>query len=90
MGDQIRINTPENASHRNVDILIKNKETGELRNLEVKTGGATRDARQVAKDQEIARGQGTTFSGKRANEAGFDNGTPTGPIPTYVVRPRVK
>ncbi|MDB9440212.1 hypothetical protein PN497_02285 [Sphaerospermopsis kisseleviana CS-549] len=90
VGEQIRINTPENASHRNVDIVIRNKETGELRNLEVKTGGATRDARQVAKDQEIARGQGTTFSGKRANDAGFANGTPTGPIPTYVVRPRVQ
>lgn len=87
VGEQIRVNTPQNPSHRNVDILIRRNRDGKLLAVEVKTGGAVRDPSQLAKDAEIATGQGTTFSGRRARRAGFPNGTPTGPIDTVESRP---
>ena len=86
VGEQMRINTPGVGSHRVTDFLVRGKNTGQLRIIEVKTGGATRDAVQLAKDKLIANPLSpTTFSGRRANAAGFPNGTPTGPIRTYEV-----
>jgi predicted RecB family endonuclease len=86
-GTQIRINTPQNPSHRNVDILIERNRDGKRFAIEVKTGNAARDSSQLAKDSEIATGKGTNFSGRRARAAGFANGTPTGPIDTVESRP---
>jgi hypothetical protein len=86
VGEQIRINTPGTGSLRYVDFLVRGKETGILRIIEVKTGGATRDAAQLAKDALIADPLApTTFSGRAARAAGFPNGTPTGPIRTFEV-----
>jgi hypothetical protein len=86
VGEQIRINTPGVGSHRVVDFLVRGKNTGQLRIIEVKTGGATRDALQIAKDRLIADpASPTTFSGRRANAAGYPDGTPTGPIRTFEV-----
>jgi hypothetical protein len=86
VGEQIRIDTPGAGSHRYVDFLVRGKETGILRIIEVKTGGATRDAAQLAKDALIADPLApTTFSGRAARAAGFPNGTPTGPIRTFEV-----
>jgi RHS repeat-associated protein len=86
VGTQMKVKTPQNPDHRDMDILIKDK-NGDLLHIEVKTGNATRNTSQVAKDTEIAQGQGTTFYGRNARAAGFPNGTPTGPIPTIVSRP---
>jgi hypothetical protein len=86
VGEQIRVNTPGVGSHRVTDFLVRGKNTGQLRIIEIKTGGATRDAVQLAKDKLIADPfSPTTFSGRRANAAGFPNGTPTGPIRTFEV-----
>ena len=66
--------------------MVRGKKTGKLRIIEVKTGGATRSADQLAKDSLIASPtSGTTFSGGRARAAGFSNGTPTGGIRTHEV-----
>ena len=73
-----------------MDILIRNKRTDELISVEVKTGEATRPAMQVAKDTELSAGKGTEFTGKRANQAGFGTGEPTGPIRGVEARPRVE
>src|SRR5690606_40041625 len=67
VGEQVRINTPGIGSHRVTDFLIRGKNTGKLRIIEVKTGGGTRNSSQVAKDSLIADpASATTFSGRRA------------------------
>ena len=82
----MRINTPGIGSHRVTDFLIRGKNTGKLRIIEVKTGGGTRNSSQVAKDSLIADpASATTFSGRRARAAGYPNGTPIGGIKTYEV-----
>lgn len=86
VGEQVRINTPGVGSHRVTDFLVRGKNTGKLRIIEVKTGGATRNSSQLAKDSLIADpASATAFSGRRARAAGFPNGTPTGGIKTYEV-----
>jgi RHS repeat-associated protein len=49
---EVRINTPENGSYRKVDILVRDKKdkNEQLIAIEVKTGKATRDKMQKAKD----------------------------------------
>lgn len=86
VGEQIRINTPGIGLHRVIDFLVRGKKTGRLRIIEVKTGDATRDAVQLAKDRLIADLlTPTTFSGCRANDVGIPNGTPTGAILTMEI-----
>ena len=86
IGEQVRIRTPGVGSFRVTDFLVRGKNTGQLRIIEVKTGGATRNASQLGKDALIANPQGaTTFFGRRARGAGFSNGTPTGPVRTFEV-----
>ena len=86
IGEQVRIRTPGIGSFRVTDFLVRGKNTGQLRIIEVKTGGATRNASQLGKDALIANPQGaTTFFGRRARGAGFSNGTPTGPVRTFEV-----
>jgi hypothetical protein len=66
--------------------MVRSKRTGRLSIIEVKTGGATRDAVQLAKDGLIADPKvATTYFGRNARAAGFPNGTPTGPIRTFEV-----
>ena len=66
------------GSHRVTDFLVRGKNTGKLRIIEVKTGGGTRNPSQLAKDALIADPtSATTFSGRRARAAGFPNGTHT-------------
>jgi hypothetical protein len=72
VGEKIRINTPGIGSHRVIDFLVRGKKTGRLRIIEEKTGDATRDAVQLAKDRQIADLlTPTTFSGCRANDVGY-------------------
>jgi hypothetical protein len=84
--EQVRIRTPGEGSYRRIDFLVRSKRTGRLSIIEVKTGGATRDAAQLAKDALIANPEApTTFFGQRARAARFADGTPTGPIRTFEV-----
>jgi RHS repeat-associated protein len=86
VGEQIRITTPGVGSCRVTDFMVQSRQTGRLSIIEVKTGGATRDAIQLAKDALIADPLApTTFTGRRAAAAGFPGGTPTGPIRTFEV-----
>jgi hypothetical protein len=86
VGEQVRITTPGVGSYRVTDFLLRGRNTGRLRILEVKTGDATRDAVQLAKDALIADPLApTAFTGSRAAAAGFARGTPTGPIRTFEV-----
>ncbi len=62
-GTQVSAKTP--LSRRVIDILIKDGRTGQLRAIEVKAGGATRSATQLAKDNAMAS-QGATLVGKNA------------------------
>lgn len=86
VGEQVGVRIPGVGSYRVTDFLVRGKKTGQLRIIEVKTGGATRDATQLAKDALIADPLApTTFIGRRARAAGFPSGTPTGPIRTFEV-----
>jgi hypothetical protein len=64
LGKQVAVRTTKGL--RKVDLLTK-EQNGELLNNEVKSGNATRNASQVAKDDEIAS-QGGTYVGKNAPE----------------------
>lgn len=84
VGEQIRIRTPGAPFWRTTDFLVRNKRTGELFLVEVKSGKATRSLRQLRKDAVIADPDvNTTFFGRRARAIGFPRGTPTGPLKTY-------
>jgi RHS repeat-associated protein len=86
VGEQIRLTTPGVGSYRVTDFMVQSRQTGRRSIIEVKTGGATRDATQLAKDALIADPLApTTFTGSRAADAGFPSGTPTGPIRTFEV-----
>lgn len=61
LGSQVSVRT-ENGLRR-VDYVTEN--AGSLTNVEVKTGGATRNAAQMAKD-DLIENQGGTFVGKNA------------------------
>ena len=86
VGEQIKVRTPGEGGHRITDFVVRSKRTGRLSIIEVKTGNATRDRVQLAKDAEIANPlDPTTFFGRRARAAAFPNNTPTGPIGTFEV-----
>lgn len=65
LGQQVGVKTSQGL--RKVDVLTKDA-AGTVANVEVKSGGAVRNASQVAKDSEIAT-QGGTYVGKNAPES---------------------
>jgi len=84
VGEQIRITTPGVGSFRVTDFLVRSRQTGRLSIIEVKTGGATRDAMQLAKDALIADPlTPTMWTGSRA--AAYKLSGPTGPIRTFEI-----
>jgi RHS repeat-associated protein len=86
LGEQIRIATPGVGTCRITDFMVRSRKSGKLGIIEVKTGEATRDATQLAKDALIADPLAPTlFVGRRAVAAGFPSGTPTGPIRTFEI-----
>jgi RHS repeat-associated protein len=89
---EVRVNTPGNGQHRQMDILVYDKKTGKLVHIEVKTGGATRDATQLSKDLDLAAGKSkdgpTTWGTRKVNnkpEVPGGKGAATGPIKTVEV-----
>jgi RHS repeat-associated protein len=74
LGNQVYIRTP--AGGRYVDILIQTKSTtgstSRIIAVEVKSGGATRSANQVAKDRIITSGGGTFGRNAPGGLAGLD------------------
>ncbi|WP_154898292.1 Hint domain-containing protein [Gimesia maris] len=86
VGEQIRVSTPGVGAYRVTDFLVRSKKTGRLRAIEVKSGGATRDATQLTKDALIANPlTKTMFTRRRARASGFPRNTPTGSIRTFEV-----
>ena len=63
MGTQVSAKTP--LTRRVIDILIKDKNTGKIRAVEVKSGGARRSATQKAKDKAMEN-KGAELIGKNA------------------------
>lgn len=63
VAEQVAVKTPH--TRRRIDLLVRDKRTGELRAVEVKSGGATRDAAQVRKDRALENGD-AVFVGKNA------------------------
>jgi RHS repeat-associated core domain protein (fragment) len=55
---QVYIKTPGMGRGRYSDILIQNKKTGQIVNVEVKSGGAIRSSSQIGKDNLINSGGG--------------------------------
>ena len=88
---EVRINTPQYGNYRRSDIVIRDNKTGKFHQVEVKTGNASRDASQIARDHEIASGQNTTWGSRRIETdqygvpTGIKKGAPTGPVPTIEV-----
>jgi RHS repeat-associated protein len=80
LGQQVAVRTQQGL--RKVDALAKDS-AGTLNNVEVKSGNATRNASQVAKDNEIAT-QGGTYVGKNAPESMRGK---TFKVPTTVRKP---
>jgi RHS repeat-associated protein len=66
--NEVRINTPKCGSYRQADILVYDRKAKKVVAIEVKTGEATRDKMQIARDAEIASGQGTTWKSKKVND----------------------
>ena len=58
LGRQVYIKTPGMGRGRYSDILIQNKKTGQIINVEVKSGGAARSSSQIGKDKLINSGGG--------------------------------
>ncbi len=58
LGQQVYIKTPGMGRGRYTDILIQNKKTGQIINVEVKSGGAVRSSSQIGKDNLINSGGG--------------------------------
>lgn len=89
---EVRVNTPGNGNHRKMDILVFDRKSEKLLHIEVKTGGATRDATQLSKDLDIAVGRskdgpttwGTTKVNKNVLIPG-GKGAATGPVQTIEV-----
>lgn len=63
VGSQVSVKTSK--SRRVVDHMVRDKDTGRLRAVEVKSGGATRSSNQIAKDNAMAT-EGGTIIGKNA------------------------
>ncbi|WP_133512911.1 PAAR-like domain-containing protein [Candidatus Thiosymbion oneisti] len=80
LGSQVSVKTPE--SRRQIDHLIRDKNTGEIRAIEVKSGNATRNAGQIAKDAAMEK-TGGKIIGKNAPKELKDR---TLRIPTEVRR----
>ncbi|EDX3117388.1 hypothetical protein B6O77_004608, partial [Salmonella enterica subsp. enterica serovar Mississippi] len=59
LGTQVYVKTPGAGRGRYIDILIQDNKTGKIIAVEVKSGGATRSAGQLAKDKVITSGKGT-------------------------------
>jgi RHS repeat-associated protein len=62
LGEQVSVKTSE--GRRVVDLLVRD-ESGKIKNVEVKSGNATRNPSQIAKDDAMANGGGTLV-GKNA------------------------
>ncbi|MDO4727356.1 MAG: RHS repeat-associated core domain-containing protein [Porphyromonadaceae bacterium] len=89
LGREVRINTPNSPHYRVADIVVLDKKTNKIHIIEVKTGGATRNASQLAKDIDISKGNGTTWGSKKADDFGIigvSKGSPTGSIQTTEVK----
>ncbi|EPD0847961.1 RHS repeat-associated core domain-containing protein [Salmonella enterica] len=93
---EVRIKTPGYGNHRNADIVVRDNKTGEIIAIETKTGKATRDSSQVARDKEIASmDSGTKDSTKwgtrkvekdqYGNPTGISKGDETGAVRTVEV-----
>jgi hypothetical protein len=65
VGEQVNVKT--SRSIREVDILGRNRKTGELKAFEIKSGGAKRSKLQKAKDDAMENSGGTIF-GKNADK----------------------
>ena len=63
LGSEVTVKTPK--TNRRIDHLIKDGKTREIRAIEVKSGGATRNATQIAKDKAM-ESQGAKIIGKNA------------------------
>ena len=63
LGSQVNVKTP--LTNRRVDHLIRDGKTGEVRAIEVKSGGATKTPTQVLKDAAM-ESKGGTITGKNA------------------------
>ena len=103
LGTEVRINTPGHKTatgrvgNRNADIVIRDRKTGQIYQVEVKTGGATRSSSQISKDNELANGgilgpqrkgptNGTTWGTGKLGQHGINKGDHTGKIPTIEVK----
>ena len=88
---EVRIKTPATGNWRQADIVVRDRKTGEILQIETKTGNAARNPTQIARDKEIASGNGTTWGSKRIEgqigqpPSGIKKGDPTGPIRTIEV-----
>jgi RHS repeat-associated protein len=84
IGKQVAVQTGTGRRGlRYIDLLFRDTSTGLLHAVEVKSGGATRSAAQVAKDQIIERGGGT-FVGETARNAGL-HGQSTSNVVTHEI-----
>ena len=66
LGEQVTVKTPE--THRRIDVLIQDGNTGQIRAIEVKSGSAMRNSSQLAKDAAMENA-GATIIGKNAPDA---------------------
>ena len=92
---EVTIKTPGHTTatgktgSRRADIVVRDRKTGEIIQVEVKTGAAARDKTQLSKDAEISLGGGTsgntTWGSKKLEPYGIGKGTNTGPIRTIEV-----
>ncbi|MBL9106638.1 MAG: DUF4280 domain-containing protein [Myxococcales bacterium] len=64
LGSQVAVKTK--LSLRHIDHLVRDPKTGEILAIEVKSGGAVRSAKQLAKDTEMER-KGAEIVGKNAH-----------------------
>ena len=97
LGTEIKIRTPGHTTptgrtgSRNADIVVRDRKTNKIMQVEVKTGNATRSPTQASKDAELATGGGSsgkTTWGTRKIEKGdprITKGDSTGPINTVQV-----
>ncbi|MKV44444.1 RHS repeat-associated core domain-containing protein [Salmonella enterica subsp. enterica] len=88
IGTEIRINTPGYGNFRSADIIIRDRVTGKIYQIETKTGNATRDSSQLSRDAEIESDAPTTWGTQKVNNKGdgsLQKGQPTGPVETIEV-----
>jgi RHS repeat-associated protein len=92
---EVKIRTPGHSTKtgrtgsRNADIVVRDRKTQEIIQVEVKTGNASRDATQRSKDAEILSGGGskgqTVWGTNKIGNKGLPKGSATGPIRTIEV-----